>query len=213
MGVLQVYLKYIYYLLLVSGFFILLIRKKKLDTLFRYFFPLYFFILLTQITSDLLVPHGIKTYPYYHINQFIGASLLNAYYFSLLHRESNRRVVIIGFILFALYFAYHFLFRFENIFNSDFSDFALEGLFICIYAILYFLELYRKDEVVILHKVSHVWISIGNLIFFSGCIFIMGFASYIIKHYNKLFYINYFLNLLLYSLYIKAFTCSSETKK
>jgi len=213
MGILQLYLKYIYYILLVSGFLILLIKRKKLDTLFFYFFPLYFFILLTQITSDILVPYGIKTYPYYHINQYIGASIFNAYYFSLLHRKSNKRFVIIGFVLFTLYFVYHFLYRIENIFNSDFSDFALEGLFICIYVVLYLLELYRKDDVVILNKTPHFWISIGNLIFFSGCIFIMGFSSYVIKNYTKLFYINYFLNLLLYSLYIKAFTCNLATRK
>lgn len=213
MGILQVYLKYIYYGLLVSGFFILLFRRKKLDTLFNFFFPLYFFILLTQITSDILVSQGIKTYPYYHINQFIGAFLLNAYYFSLLREKKNRLFIVVGFLVFLLYYAYHFLYQIQNIFSSDFSDFALEGLFICIYVILYFMELYRKDEIILLQTKSHFWIAIGNLIFFSGCMFIMGFSSYIIKTNNKLFYINYFLNLLLYSLYIKAFTCNSETKK
>src|SRR4051812_16624042 len=152
MGILQLYLKYIYYFLLVSGFLILLIRRKKLGTLFLYFFPLYFFILLTQIASDILVPYGIKTYPYYHVNQFIGSFFLNAYYFSLLHRKLNKRFVVIGFSLFTIYFVYHFLYRIENIFKSGFSDFALEGLFICFYVVLYLLELYRKDDVVILNK-------------------------------------------------------------
>jgi hypothetical protein len=213
MGELQQYLKYIYYVLLVSGFLILLIWRKKLDTLFLYFFPLYFFILLTQTASDILVTYGLNTYQYYHINQFIGAFLLNAYYFSLLDKKSNKRIVVIGFTIFISYFFYHFLYRIENIFNSDFSDFALEGVFICIYVILYLLELYRKDDFVTLNETPNFWISVGNLIFFSGCIFVMGFSSYIIKNYSKLFYVNYFLNLLLYSLYIKAFLCNLKTRK
>jgi len=213
----QVILKYVYYFLLLSGFLILLIRRKKLGSLFIFFFPLYFFNLATQIANDVLIHQKVNTFPFYHINQFIGALLLNAYYYLLLEKRTYRNIVLAGFSCFAFYFAYHFLYHIENIRTIDFSDFVVEGLFICVYVVAYLLELYRKDVIVILKQNPHFWISIGNLIFFSGCMFIMGFSNYLrqndIELYARLVYINYFLNLLLYSLYIKAFLCNSETKK
>lgn len=213
----QLALKYVYYALLLSGFAILLIRRKKLGSIVTFFLPLYFFNVVTQSANDLLMAHKVNTFPFYHVNQFIGALLLHGYYYTILEKRSYKNIVIAGFSCFALYFGYHFLYRFGNILTMDFSDFVVEGLFICIYVVLYLLELYRKDVIVILNKNPHFWISIGNLIFFSGCMFIMGFSNYLRGNnhalYARLVYINYFLNLLLYSLYIKAFLCKSETKK
>lgn len=210
-------LKYIYYALLLSGFLILLYRRKKLGSIILYFIPLYFFNLTTQLANDILLPKQVNTFPLYHINQFISALLLHAYYFALLEKKSYKRIVLLGFTCFVLYFGYHFVYQFANIRTIDFSDFVVEGLFVCVYVALYLLELYRKDDIVILNRNPHFWIAIGNLIFFSGCMFIMGFSNYLrqnnIELYAKLVYINYFLNLLLYSLYIKAFLCHSEMKK
>ncbi len=213
----HIFLKYVYYGLLLSGFVILLTRRNKLGSIFFVFLPLYFFNLVTQIVNDVLVPLKINTFPYYHINQFISSFLLHSYYYTILEKRMSRYFVLVGFTCFSLYFGYHYLYHFDHIKTIDFSDFTVEGLFICCYVVVYFLELYRSDMAIILKDHSHFWISIGNLIFFSGCMFIMGFSSYLrqnnIELYSKLVYINYFLNLLLYSLYIKAFLCDLRTRR
>jgi hypothetical protein len=214
----DVYLKYIYYLLLLSGCFILIIRYKQLDRLLHIFIPLYLFNIITQGLYDSLTQYKINTYPFYHFNQLISCFLLSLYYYSLLQkRVFYQRFVIIGFLVFILYFLYHFIYSISNLKTLDFSDFVVEGVFICVYVVFYLLELYNTNTHIILNKNPHFWISIGNLIFFSGCTLVMGFLNNLRKDYKELYhelvYINYFLNLLLYSFYIKAFLCPSEMKK
>jgi hypothetical protein len=214
---LQATLKDVYYGLLLSGFIILLVRRRKLGSIFPIFITLYFFNLATQITFDIVSHVKINGLPLFHINQFIGSSLLHAYYYITLRNKVNKQIVVAGFTIFTIYFVSHFLFHIDNIFTVDFSDFVVEGLFICVYAVLHLLEMYRGNTIVSPARNLHFWLSTGNLIFFSGCAFVMGFLNYLKQHnlelYSKVAYINYFLNLLLYSVYIKAFLCDLETKK
>jgi hypothetical protein len=214
---LQVVLKNVYYGLLLSGFTILLIRRRKLGSIFPIFGALYFFNLVTQITFDIVSPMKINGVPLFHINQFIGSLLLHSYYYITLRNTLNKQIVIAGFAFFTVYFGYHFVFHIENIFTVDFSDFVVEGIFLCVYAVLHLLETYRSNTIISPARNLHFWLSTGNLIFFSGCTFVMGFLNYLkqnnLELYSKVAYINYFLNLLLYSLYIKAFLCDLEPKK
>jgi len=213
----QAYLKVIYYLLLVAGFFLLLVRRKKLGRISVLFTLLYAFNIITQVIYDTPMSRHVNPFLLYHINQFISATIFHIYYYMLLTQPIFRKVIVAGYVLFSTYFVFHFILVPENIVTLDFTDFALEGLLVCIYVVFFLTELYKSNIIVILQKNPDVIISIGNLIFFSGCMFVMGFSNYLKNNnselYSKVVYINYVLNILLYSLYFKAFLCNWKMKQ
>src|SRR5688572_5972820 len=180
-------LRTVYYLLLLTGFLILIVRRRKLGSIFYVFLPLYFFNVASQITVEVLIKLGSNPFPPLHINQFIGSFLLHTYYYLTLRNKWNKAVVIAGFLSFTYYFVHHFLYLSGNLQAREFSDFTLEGLFVCIFSVLYLLELYRQDNIDLVSKNPHFWLSVGNLIFFSGCMFVMGLLDYLHQYSTELY--------------------------
>lgn len=205
-------MKIIYYALLLSGLCILLVRWKKVDKAVHLFLPLYFSTIITE-----LVVGWYNQFFLYHINQAIECFLLCFYYFLLFKNKYARQFVVAYFIIYLGFFSFYFIKQPEYFFNYDPIDFVAEGAFICIFSVLFLIELYRSNEEVIINRNPHFWISVGNLFFYSGASFFMGFALNMLKGnthlYMQLRYIVDFLNLLLYSLYIKAFLCNSTVKE
>lgn len=206
------FMKYIYYTLLLSGLFLLLVKWKRLDNLVHLFLPVYVFTLATETICDLYYIY----FPY-HINQTLDCFFLFLYYFLLLRKRAIRTVIIAGFLLYLLFFIAYFLRNPKLFFTFDPIDFVVESVFVTIFSVYFLADLYLNDDPVNLNANSHFWISIGNLFFYAGAAIFMGYAFTLIKKnphlYTQLSYIVFFLNLLLYSLYIKAFLCPSPAKK
>src|SRR5579871_5010319 len=97
-------MKYIYYALLLSGLFLLLVKWRRLDNIVHLFAPIYIFTLLTEAVSDLY-----KIYFPYHINQTLDCLFLFLYYFFLLRKRKLRTLIIAGFALYLLFFTAYFL--------------------------------------------------------------------------------------------------------
>ena len=202
-------MKYIYYALLVTGLCILLLRREKLDKRLYFFIPLLFFIIVTELISD-----WKGAYFVYHINQAIGFTLLCAYYSSIFTR---RRMWVWGSLLiYLVYFTEFFIKAPDRFFSYDPIDFVAEGVFITMFSLYYLVELYRSSGQVRFAQQPHFWIVSGNLLFYSGSALFMGFAfrlrAYRPDLYVELGYIVQVLNLVLYSIYIKAFLCRREEK-
>jgi hypothetical protein len=158
-----------------------------------------------------------KAYFLYHINQSLGCLLFCIYYASLFSKPFIKRLVAICFLIYAGYFIYYFTRYPNNFFNFDPVDFVVEGVFITAFSLFYLVDLYRNSSGIVFSQHPHFWIVIGNLLFYSGSAFFMGFAFSLAKNnsllYTQLSYIVYFLNLMLYSLYIKAFLCRLPVNK
>src|SRR5687768_17539981 len=95
----EVVLRTVYYLLLLSGFLILLIRRRELGSIFYIFLPLYFFNILSKAAADIC--GRPDAFPPMHINVFIGSFLLHSYYYITLKNRWNRYIVIAGFLIFT----------------------------------------------------------------------------------------------------------------
>jgi len=204
-------MKYIYYALLLSGLLILLIRRKHLDRSLLLFIPFYFSDIVTELGSDLY-----HAYFLYHINQTIGCGLLCTYYYLLLRKARYGKWIWVGFGLYLLFFAGYFLYYPSRFLRFDPIDFVVEGVFITLFSLYYLIDLYRSEEQPRISQFAHFWITAVNLLFYSGASFFMGFAYTLNAHdrtlYTQLSYIVYFLNLILYSIYIKAFLCPLPAK-
>lgn len=203
-------LKAIYYILNLSGLFVLLAISKRADRVLLLFIPLYCSNVVTQILLDNSSISNPRYY-LYHLNQCVSWLVFAIYYFSILKMSIYRFIVIFGSAVYIIYFIKHFAIIPANLFAIDFSDFVVEGAFVCIYSVCFLVYLYQEDANTLFYKNTNFWISTANLLFFSGCIVVMGFLHNLREYhkdlYAKVVYINYALNLLLYFLYIIAFLC------
>lgn len=168
---------------------------------------MYLFTLATELSTDVFA----GAYFLYHINQALGCFLLCLYYFLLFRRRMMQNIVRICFILYLAFVSYYFLHHPKYFLAFDPIDFVVEGVFISFFSVYYLIELYQGDDSVLFSRNAHFWMAVGNLLFYSGASIFMGFAFTLGRSdshlYRQLSYIVYFLNLLLYSIYIKAFLC------
>ena len=204
-------MKYIYYFLLLAGLSILLFRWRKVDRRLLLFAPILFSTILTELSCDLF-----QTYFLYHINQVIEFSLLCTYYYLLMTESRYRGWVWVALALYVGYFISFFI-RYPNqFFRFDPFDFVVEGIFITVFSLYYLVDLYRSSEEVNISRHPHFWINAGNLLFYSGAALFMALAYTLSRHYKPLYNglgnIVKLLNLVFYSVYIKAFLCRSPEK-
>lgn len=216
-------MKYIYYALLLSGLAITIIRWRRLDRSLHLFVPLYIAALVTQAIVDKAISDKAivdkTTVPLflYHINQAIETILLFSYYYLLLAETRLSKWIWVALALYLVYFTAYFI-RFPTVFfKFDPIDLVVEGAFITLFSLYYLIELYRSQEQVRFFNYPHFWIAAGNLIFYSGASFFMGFAHTLSKNdktlYAQLAPIVEVLNLMLYSIYIKGLLCPSPEKR
>lgn len=208
-------LKKIYYILILSGFFLLLIRWKKLDSRVHIYLGILACAFFTEKIRDWYYPQAIATY-IYHLYEIIEMGLLSLYYYLLFQRKLNRQLVITGSLVYFFFFIYLFVFQRNNFFTDTRIDVAVENAWIAVFSILYLLELYQQDNPVVLRQSPHFWIVLANLIFSSGGLFFHGYTYYLLIHkipvYQQLSFIIIALNYFLYTSYIIAFLCREKTE-
>lgn len=90
-------------------------------------------------------------------------------------------------------------------------DLMIASPFLCVWTILYLFETVKQEEEFEVTRNPMFWISLGNLLFFSGSFFSYGFGSYLAFKGSDLaetiFWIARILNILLYILYFIGFLC------
>jgi hypothetical protein len=84
-------------------------------------------------------------------------------------------------------------------------------LFIIVILLYYFYDLYRSDAIINITRQPVFWISTGNFLFYCGTFFLMGLYAEIRQIdqslADRLYLINTFLNLLLYTFWSIGFLC------
>ncbi|HYF32642.1 MAG TPA: hypothetical protein VD993_16065 [Chitinophagaceae bacterium] len=93
----------------------------------------------------------------------------------------------------------------------------IESPFVCVWTILYLFETAKQDHEFEITRNPMFWISLGNLLFYSGSFFSYGFGSYLNSKGNEdmantLLWIARILNILLYILYFIGFLCLRKKK-
>jgi len=96
--------------------------------------------------------------------------------------------------------------------NLKYIDMVIASPFLCVWTILYLFETTQQDEEILITKNPMLWISLGNLLFFSGSFFSYGFGSYLeaaqkTEAADAIYNIARVLNILFYILYFTGFLC------
>ncbi len=202
-----------YYALMLLSLFLLIVRWKKLDSQVHIFSGLLLLAFITEKVHDTFYPQPVSKYVY-HIYQTLEMLLLSYYYYFLFQIKRNRHFVLTGVLIYLTYYSYYFIYSYQNLVTHKKNDMEVESFFIITFSVLYLIELYQKDQPVILKKHPHFWIVIANLMFYSITLFFYAFQHYLLtnhfaaENYRQLYIIPKISNLVLYLLYSIAFVCN-----
>ena len=213
----MIFLKKVYYVLIVINIIILFAGLRKTVPLYYIFLVLLPLALVTQVFGDFAKLYNFNRYTFFHTYIIVEFVLLSIYYYQLLKSKRSKNFVLLSVFLFLAIISVNYARVPQAFFSSGFLDFVLVAVFITIFTTQYFIDEIKDENEVSFHTKPSFWINIGNLFFYTGCLLVMGFNNYLENHYpslsQKLLYINYCLNLLLYSLYLKGFVCILKVTK
>ncbi len=202
-------LDYIYLLLLLVNLLVLLSKFNILGR-YRIFVAIIGISFVTEVFKKVVgqVPYRPAINHLYIPTELL---LLVIYYFMLLQTRTYR-VVTLSLGLLALAILIYLNIRENGIWmKPDYSDFVVCGIAVCVFVGVFFMELFNQKEYIELKNYPDFWINAANLLFYGGCLFVMGMNGYV-RSYNpdlakQLWSINNTLNLLLYILYLVGFLC------
>jgi len=210
------WLKQVYYGLLGLCLIALLLNFKRHDKEVRIYLPVVLLAIIIQSAGDIIKAKGFDHYFVFNIYIPIEYLLLSLYYFRVILNKTIRLSILMSGILFFVYYSLYYVLYPEAFFEDSFLPFVISSFLLSLCVITFFIQLFLKEEAIHLLRFPSFWINVGNLVFYSGCLFVMGFY-FSLKEKDpdlagELLYINYILNLFLYLMYLVAFTCF-KTKK
>lgn len=206
--------KTIYYITLVLAFiasFRALQHRKYI-----LFLPLLAASLLYEALSDILprTPEWQKTQSSYFTSVYISLeySFLSLTIANFLRSPWKKKLIRYSVFLLVPLFV---LIRFTVAATCkpyEYLDLMIEAPFLCAWTIFYLFEAALHDEEFAIASNPMFWISVGNLLFFSGSFFSYGFGSYLVSQHemataDKIYWVARGLNILLYILYFIGFLC------
>lgn len=205
--------KIIYYLVLVIAFAGSL-RSLK-DRKYILFIPLIGSVLAVEILRDIIdnttIDKAILLFGV--IVEYLLLSWLIA---NLIHSNTKRRIIIFSiFVLVPVFIAMQ-LTLIANNEAYQYLNQMIEAPFICAWTVFYLFETAKNDEETDITRNPMFWISLANLLFYSGSFFSYGFGSYLVskgsKQAQSIFWIARILNILLYIIYFIGFLCIRKEK-
>jgi hypothetical protein len=211
-------LKMVYYGLLGVCLVALLFNIKKLNKIYYWFIPLIILGITVQVFGDVLKSRDIPGYSFvFHLYQPAEYSLLGMFYYSLINNNIAKKIILYSIAAVVIFSAIYYSVNKQSFWGADFTDFCIEAFFICMWVVVFFMELLRSEENLNLVTYPAFWINAANLLFYGGCLLIMGVYYYLHNRNaalaTDLLKINYYLNLILYCMYTIAFLCPVNWKK
>jgi hypothetical protein len=205
-------LKIVYYGLLGLCLITLLLNVKRLGKTYVWFLPLISLAIAVQLADEFLNWYAYTDFALFHIYQPLEFLFLAFFYNEIFKQKSVKIslfVAVICHVAFTVF--YYVFFKPEQFHEPTFPEFTVQAGFVCIYAVAFFIQLSRSNEYIKLKVYPAFWINAGNLLFYAGCLLVMGVNLYLERVNQELAFkimeINYYLNLALYTLYFYAFTC------
>jgi hypothetical protein len=207
------FLWYIYILLLLLNLVFALIRWGKLRTPIKWLFGLLCWVFLIEIFRK-LCDEQWKTFGT-HLNIPIEMMFQFLYFYYLLNKK--KRIFLYG----GLTFFFTALFVAWNVDNDffwqkNFIDGVFMDVCITLWTGLFFYELIQKPIRYNINIDGNFWVNCGNILYYPGTILLFGLNRYLESVNPELWQnlrpLNYFLNLLIYILYLIAFIMDRNKK-
>lgn len=210
----QTLVRYFYLFTITANLIVLFI---KLPYLKRY--AIFIAIIGLSLTTELFKffsPDSYNKQPINHSYILVELALFLIYYLQILVQPLHRKIIVAATIV-ALIIMLYFNFGPPGIlYLEDFFDFVVAAFCICIFVAFFFRELINQKEFLQLTTYPDFWINTAHLLFYGGCLFVMGLHSYVLEFNpslaKQLYHINHTLNIILYLMYLTAFLCLRKVK-
>lgn len=205
--------KIIYYLVLViafAGSF----RSLK-DRRYILSIPLIGFVLAVEVLRDIIdITAADKAILLFGV--IVEYSLLSWLIANFVKSKTKRRIIIFSmFVLVPVFIAMQLTLIATNK-AYQYLNQMIEAPFICTWTVFYLFEAAKNDEETDITRNPLFWISLGNLLFYSGSFFSYGFGSYLVSKGSEkaesIFWIARILNILLYIIYFIGFVCIKKER-
>jgi len=205
----------IYFCLLFVALFISIARRKFLPWYFIYFRILLSFSILFDLGGFILKFYHYPRYWVYHLYRPLDYIFFACLFFFEIKTEAEKKIIKYSCFLFVLVCI---IYSIKNNFSGPTSlTSTISNAFAVIICVLYFRDILRSDERIVLIKEPMFWIATGSMFFCLATFFSMGFLKYLRQNNNplanKYFLINYAMNYTLYLTYIIGVLCSKTHPK
>lgn len=199
----------IYYLLMVTAFLVVTMRRNKLPPRFEWFILIIGAGIATQVFDEFWYKghgHPFFLFKVMHLVEYAG---FTGYFWSVLRRNPHRIASAVSLPFFGLFYLLFFL-QYPQLWNADgYTEFTLQAVLVSFFSVLVLLDIYRDDSLLQPLKMPDFWVVIAHLLYFPGSALIVGSKNYIIQNYPTaglvLNEVHHYLNYILYAVYIVAF--------
>jgi hypothetical protein len=179
------------------------------------FIPLIGFVLIVEVLRQLIgITEVDKSILLFAV--IVEYSLLSWILSNFIQSNTKRRIIIASIFVLVPVFILMQLTLMSKGDSYRYLNQMIQAPFICVWTVFYLFEAAKNDEEVNITKNPMFWISLGNLLFYSGSFFSYGFGSYLLSkgstQSEAIFWIARILNILLYIFYFIGFLCL-QTKR
>ena len=204
----------IYLLLITTCVAVYFVRRNSLPASFRYLALMLLLVLSVEVADYFLRQNDFSARPLHHVYQpleFILIAIAYKHSFQSGHYKRIVNYAIPGYIIVALLGAVFI----DGIYNWNTVAFQVNSFVLVVFSILYIYELYQRPVYENVLKIPFFWVNTGILFYCTGTFFQMGFHHYVEAKdpqlAKSLNLVNQVLNYFLYSCYLKAFLCKTQT--
>ena len=169
------WLKQVYYGLMGISLLALLVNYSRLSKSIRIFVPIILLAILTQAAGDLLKANGKDHFFLFHIYIPAEYGLLCVYYHAIIKNRWLKSIIAVSAVVLIIYYGIYYMLDGAAFLAKSFGDFVITSLLISIWTLAYFTELFHQEAKINLVRYPNFWINTGNILFYAGCLFVMGF--------------------------------------
>lgn len=149
--------------------------------------------------------------PFYHFFILMETVFLSWIFYSYMKRARFRWIILVLTIGFSVFFVGQFVIDIDLLFTYPVYTRSIEGVILLIYAGAYFVDIYKRQEVMYLQKTSGFWIGGGVILYFTSNLVLFVFSEVIFAQqldiYQSIWAIHGILTFLLYLSFTIALSC------
>jgi hypothetical protein len=149
--------------------------------------------------------------PFYHLYIIIEIAFISWIYYSYLKKSRNVKLIPIITISFIALYLLSLIVNPGKLWRYSTYERAIEAGIVLVFVGSYFINIYKRQEIMHLHKASGFWIGFGLVLYFACNLTVFAFSELVFAQESSVFQsiwaIHAILTLLLYISFTIALTC------
>lgn len=191
-----------------------LLRLNKIGVSAKWLLYMLFPVAVNQFISIWYGSKGVSNFPFYYIYIAIETVFITIIYRRLLKTNFLRQALLLSSLGLVLTMIIYLLIDFNKIWESPDYFRAGESVIVLFFASAYFVEIFKRQEILYLHEVASFWISSGVILYFACNLMLFTFNKVLLQYGNHtalyIWTVHGILNVLLYISFTIALLCKKK---